>query len=246
MGYNEEANLRELLPTVSWADEIIYIDSFSTDNTAEVCAQHGVRHVNMAFEGFGKLRNRALDLATHGWIVSIDSDERATPEFAEELKQTLQNPQYDAYFVPRRNTFLGRPLQHSGMYPDYRQPQVFRKGALRYREDLVHEDYDCASPKGYFKNFIWQHPWPTLKVMLAKGERYTTLMAEKKYSRGERATWEKLVLNPPAAFFKKLLLQLSILDGMPGFFIAMIHAHYTFVKYAKLWELEHSSPPKLP
>src|SRR4051812_31842321 len=89
IGYNEEANLRALLPTVKWADEILYVDSFSTDKTSEFCAANGIRHVNVPFEGFGKLRNRAIELASHDWIVSIDTDERSTPEFAEEVRQTI-------------------------------------------------------------------------------------------------------------------------------------------------------------
>lgn len=239
IGYNEKLNLSELLPTVKWADEILYVDSFSADGTAKLCAEHGVRHENVAFEGFGKLRNQAVALATHDWIVSIDTDERSTPEFAEEVRRTLQSPQHDAYFVPRRNTFLGRPIHHSGMYPDYRQPQVFNRRKFRYREELVHESFDCDGSVGYFKNFIWQHPWPTLQVVSAKGDRYTTLMARRKFEQGQRAGLADLTVRPFAAFLKKLFLQRGLLDGLPGLVIAAIHAHYTFMKYAKLWELEH-------
>ena len=133
--FNEAQNLRELLPTVTWADEVVVVDSFSTDGTAAVCAQFGARHVNVKFEGFGKLRNQALALLKHDWVVSIDSDERSTPEFAEEVRRTLAAPQPQAaYFVPRHNTFLGHPVRHGGLYPDYRQPQVFdrRKFCLLY------------------------------------------------------------------------------------------------------------------
>jgi glycosyltransferase involved in cell wall biosynthesis len=243
IGYNEEANLRALLPTVKWADEILYVDSFSTDQTSQVCAENGVRHHNVKFEGFGKLRNDAVALASHEWIVSIDTDERSTPEFEAEVRRTLEAPRHDAYFVPRRNTFLGRPIRHSGMYPDYRQPQVFRKGKLRYREDLVHESFDCSGSIGYFKNFIWQHPWPTLKVMTSKGDRYTTLMAQRKFAQGQRARVSQMVINPMAALFKKLIVHRSVLDGVPGIMIAFIHAHYTFMKYAKLWELQNKRTP---
>src|SRR6202041_1552281 len=127
-------NLREVLPTVLWADEVVVVDSFSTDETAVVCAQFNVRHKNIKFEGFGKLRNDALKLLKYDWVVSIDSDERSTPEFAEEVRRTLASPQHAAYLVPRLNTFLGRPVRHGGMYPDYRQPQVFDRRRFRYRE----------------------------------------------------------------------------------------------------------------
>ncbi len=239
IGYNEEANLRELLPTVAWADEILYVDSFSTDGTAGLCATAGVRHVNVPFEGFGKLRNQALKLASHDWMVSIDTDERSTPEFAAEVRQTLAEPRHVAYFVPRRNTFLGRPVRFGGFYPDYRQPQVFDRRTFRYREDLVHESYECDGSIGHFKNPIWQHPFPTLDVVLSKTDRYTTLVARRYFEAGRRAGIGSLVFNPPAGFLKRYLLKLGLLDGTAGFMLAALHAYYTFLKYAKLWELQH-------
>ncbi len=243
IGYNEEANLRALLPTVKWADEILYVDSFSTDGTTKLCAENGVRHVNVPFEGFGKLRNKAIELASNDWIVSIDTDERATPEFAAEVRRTLETPQHAAYFVPRRNTFLGHPVRFGGMYPDYRQPQVFDRRKLRYREDLVHEGFECDGSVGHFRNAIWQHPWPTLAVLLAKNERYSTLMARRYHEAGRHAGLFRLLVHPSAAFAKKYVLEQGFRDGLPGFLIACFHGYYTFVKYAKLWELQHSSPP---
>ena len=240
--FNEAQNLREVLPTVLWADEVVVVDSFSTDDTAAVCAQFGARHVNVKFEGFGKLRNDALALLKHDWVVSIDTDERSTPEFAGEVRRTLAAPRHAAYFVPRRNTFLGRPMRFSGMYPDYRQPQVFDRRKFRYREDPVHEGFECSGSIGYFKNFIWQHPWPTLDVILSKGQRYSTLMARRRFEQGKRAGLAQLVFNPPAAFVKKFILEQGFRDGMHGFLISVQHAYYTFMKYAKLWELEQKEP----
>ncbi|HZT23126.1 MAG TPA: glycosyltransferase family 2 protein [Verrucomicrobiae bacterium] len=239
IAYNEAPNLREVLPTVLWADEVVVVDSFSTDDTAAVCTQFGVRHVNIPFEGFGKLRNAALALLKHDWVVSIDSDERGTPEFAEEVRCTLTAPRHAAYFVPRRNTFLGRPVRFGGMYPDYRQPQVFDRRKFRYREDPVHEGFHCDGSIGYFKHFIWQHPWPSLKVIMQKGDRYTTLAAQQRFGRGQRAGALQLWGHPLAAFLKKYFLQQGFRDGVPGLMIATLHAFYTFVKYAKMWELQH-------
>src|SRR5436309_2141126 len=102
LAYQEEANLRQVLPTVTWADEVLVVDSFSTDGTAQLCREAGVRHANVAFQGFGQLRNEALKLASHDWVVSIDSDERSTPEFAAEVRQTVNAPKHAAYLVPRR------------------------------------------------------------------------------------------------------------------------------------------------
>jgi glycosyltransferase involved in cell wall biosynthesis len=240
--FNEAQNLREVLPTVLWADEVVVVDSFSTDDTAAVCAQFGVRHVNIKFEGFGKLRNDALALLKHNWVVSIDSDERSTPEFAGEVRRTIAAPRHAAYFVPRRNTFLGYPMRFSGMYPDYRQPQVFDRRKFKYREDAVHEGFECSGSTGYFKNFIWQHPWPTLQVIMQKGDRYTTLVARQRFEKGKRAGVAQLLGHPPAAFFKKYFIQQGFRDGVPGLIIATQHAFFTFVKYAKLWELQNGGP----
>jgi len=239
IAYNEAHNLREVLPTVSWADEVVVVDSFSTDDTAAVCAKFGARHENIKFQGFGKLRNDALALLKHNWVVSIDSDERSTPEFAEEVRRTLTAPAHAAYFVPRLNYFLGRPVRYCGLYPDYRQPQVFDRRQLQYEEDLVHERFKCTGSMGYFKNPILQHPWPSLAVVLAKMDRYTTLMAERYFRAGRSAGFKELALNPVGAFLKKYIVQQGFREGIPGLMVSAIHGYYTFLKYAKLWELRN-------
>jgi len=241
---NEADNLRAVLPTAMWADEVVVVDSFSTDATAQVCAQFGVRHVNLKFEGFGKLRNDALALLQHDWVVSIDSDERSTPEFAEEVRRTLIAPTCAAYFVPRRNTFLGRPVRYGGMYPDYRQPQVFDRRQFKYREDAVHESFHCTGRVGYFKNSIWQHPWPTLDTIFSKGQRYSALMAQHRFDKGQRAGAMRMVCHPPLAFIKKYFWEQAFRDGVPGLVISLQFASYTFQKYARLWELGERSKRK--
>lgn len=238
IAFNEAQNLREVLPTVLWADEVVVVDSFSTDDTAAVCAQFGARHENVKFQGFGKLRNDALALLKNDWVVSIDSDERSTAEFADEVRRTLAAPKHDAYFVPRLNTFLGRPVRHGGMYPDYRQPQVFDRRKFRYREDLVHEGYECTGSIGYFHSPIQQHPWPTMAALLKKMDRYTTLMAQRRFDAGKRSSVAKMLFAPPIGFLRKYVFQQGFRDGMPGFIMAAEHGCYTFIKYAKLWELE--------
>lgn len=244
IAYQEAANLREVLPTVTWADEVVVVDSFSADDTAQVCAEFGVRHVNIKFEGFGKLRNQALALLKHDWVVSIDSDERSTPEFAREVRETLIAPKCAAYFVPRRNTFLGKPIRFCGMYPDYRQPQMFDRRRFHYRADIVHEGFECSGSVGHFTHAIVQHPFPTLAAVMVKNERYTTLMARRYFAAGRRAGFSQLVLHPVGGFVKKYFFQQGFREGMHGFLIAALHAYYTFIKYAKLWELQHNPAVK--
>ncbi|HUR45677.1 MAG TPA: hypothetical protein VMZ27_07360, partial [Candidatus Saccharimonadales bacterium] len=146
-------------------------------------------------------------------------------------------PTHDAYFVPRLNYFLDRPIKYCGMYPDFRQPQLFNRKKFRYREDLVHEGFVCDGSLGYCRNPVIQHPFPTLAVMMAKIERYTTLMATRRFEDNNRAGLGHLILSPLAAFLKKFFVQQGFREGAHGFVFSVLHAYYTFLKYAKLWEL---------
>jgi len=238
--FNEARQLRAVLESVKWADEIIVVDSFSTDGTVEIAREFGAKIISEKFCGFGKLRNLALAAAKHDWLFSIDADERCAPEFVDELRETLVEPEHAAYFVPRRNTFLGRPVRFGGMYPDYRQPQVFDRRRFQYREDLVHEGFNCDGSVGYFKHPIWQHPFPTLAVVMAKNEKYTSLMAQRYFAAGRRAGPAHLAFHPLGGFVKKFFFQQGFREGVPGFLIAALHGYYTFIKYAKLWELQHN------
>src|ERR1051325_8532698 len=135
MSYNEARQIREVMETIKWADEIVLLDSFSTDGTVEIAREYGAKIVSEKFCGFGRLRNLALAASSNDWMVSIDSDERCTPAFAAEVRSLVKTPAHDAYFVPRLNYFLDRPIKYCGMYPDYRQPQFFNRKKFRYRED---------------------------------------------------------------------------------------------------------------
>ncbi|MCG8568058.1 MAG: glycosyltransferase family 2 protein, partial [Desulfobacterales bacterium] len=142
IAYNEEDKLKDALESVQWADEIVVADSFSTDNTAAVAEAHGARVVQVPFDGFGNLRNQAIAACSHDWIFSLDSDERCTLAAKDEIHDIINAPDsLDAYYVPRKNFFMGQWIRRSGYYPDYRQPQLFKKGALVFKPDAVHERY---------------------------------------------------------------------------------------------------------
>ena len=137
IAYNESEKISSAINSVLWADEIVVADSYSQDDTAALAEKMGARVVQIDFRGFGDLRNRAMDACSHDWIFSLDADERCTPEAKQEILKTISNPQaLDAYYVPRRNFFMGRWIKHSGFYPDYRQPQLFRKGTLIFKTTL--------------------------------------------------------------------------------------------------------------
>ena len=142
IAYNEADKIEAALKSVVWADEIVVADSFSTDGTPEIARKYTDRVLQLPFEGFGKLRNDVLGQLEGDWIFSLDADERCTEAAAAEIRRIVALPDAaDAYRVPRRNFLLGRWIRHSGWYPDYRQPQLFRRGKLRYTADAVHESY---------------------------------------------------------------------------------------------------------
>jgi len=235
---NEARQIRAVLESVKWADEIILVDSFSTDGTVEIAREYNARIISEKFCGFGKLRNRALDAAKHDWVFSIDADERCTPELGAEIRRELASPRFDAYRVPRKSHFLGQWIQHCGWYPDYRQPQLFDRTRLRYHDDLVHEGYTLSGRLGYLREHVLQYPWDTVEIATAKLQRYSSLMAQRYLDMNRRATLANLIGSPMAMFFKVLIMQQGFRDGRPGLLLAALYAYYTFLKYAKLWELQ--------
>ena len=237
IAYNDEPNMRACLESVAWADELIVVDSHSTDATEKISREFTDKVFQHEFKGFGQLRNEAVAHTTHDWVFSLDTDERATPEIRDEIRWTLERgPEADAYFVPRRNYFLGRWIRHCGWYPDYRQPQLFRKSRMRYREELVHEGFELEGRAGYLKAHILQYPFRDIDHYLTKMDRYSDLMARQMVEQGRRFRTHQLVTHPLFTFLKMYLGRAGFLDGMPGLILSGLYAYYTFVKYAKLWE----------
>ena len=245
MAYNDEPNMRACLESVTWADEIVVVDSFSTDRTAVIAKEFTDRIFQHEFRGFGRLRNEATARASHDWIFSLDTDERATPEVRDEVRRTMVSGQADAYFIPRKNFFLGRWIRHCGFYPDYRQPQLFRKGSVRYREgDVVHEGFDITGKAGYFTQAIFQYPFRNIDHYLAKMDRYSDLMARRMAAQGRRFRPHQLVSHPLFTFLKMYVGRSGWRDGMPGLILSGLYGYYTFLKYAKFWEIQVSDSSK--
>ncbi|GJL62134.1 MAG: alpha-L-glycero-D-manno-heptose beta-1,4-glucosyltransferase [Nitrospirales bacterium] len=241
IAYNDEANMRACLESLHWADELIIVDSFSTDQTTKISQEYTNRVYQHAFHGFGRLRNEAMAHASYDWVFSLDTDERATLEVRDEIRRYLaEGPKAQAYFVPRLNNFLGRWIKHCGWYPDYRQPQFFHKSHMRYHDDLVHESYSVTGQIGYFKNHVTQYPFRNIDQYFMKMDRYSSLMSKEMRRRGRRFHRHQLISHPLFTFLKMYVLRLGFLDGKPGLVLSGLYAYYTFVKYAKLWELTHN------
>jgi glycosyltransferase involved in cell wall biosynthesis len=242
VAYNEAEKIAETIKSALWADEVVVVDSWSTDGTATIAQQLGARVVQVAFEGFGHLRNQAIAACQHDWIFSLDADECCPPEAAQEIREIVNHAApADAYWVPRRNFFMGRWIKHSGWYPNFRQPQLFRRGAVVYDNQPVHEGYELhtTKPMGTLKHAIWQFPFKDMSQVMHKANRYSSLGAEKiahkKISMGTalgHGLW---------SFIKHYLFKLGFLDGWPGFVIAFGNFEGTFYRYVKALEIQKGS-----
>jgi len=247
IAFNEAEKVRATIESVRWADEVVLIDSHSTDATADIAQSLGVRVVQVEFKGFGDLRNQALAACSHDWIFSLDADERCTPEAESEIRAITANPQsLDAYWTPRRNYFMGRWIKHSGWYPNYRQPQLFRKGTLRYDQKPVHEGFELltSKPPGHMKNAIWQFPFKNLAEVMHKANRYSTLGAEK--IKHKKLSMGSALTHGLWAFVKHYVFKRGFLDGWAGFVIALGNFEGTFYRYAKAVEMQREGNWKAP
>ena len=245
IAYNEAAKIKAAVESVLWADEIVVADSNSTDGTAEIADGLGARVVQIPFQGFGELRNRAIEACRCDWIFSLDSDERCTKELRDEILGLLGGTlAHEVYRVPRRNYMMGRWIRGSGWYPNFRQPQLFRNGAMRYTPDPVHEGYEVLTdkPVGTLRNAVWQMPFRNLEEVIRKIDRYSTLgtqrLAHKKVSMAGavgHAAW---------AFLKHYFVKRGFIDGWAGFVIAFGNFEGTFYRYAKRYEqMQNWAPP---
>ena len=240
IAFNEAEKIRDAVSSVLWADEIVVADSHSTDDTQQIAESLGARVVQIPFHGFGDLRNRAIEACRGEWIFSLDSDERCTPEVRDEVLAIVARPATagapDVYRVPRRNWFMGRWIRHSGWYPNFRQPQLFRRGAMAYTLEPVHEGYRLLTdrPVGVLTHAIWQFPFADLGEVVQKLNRYSTLGAAKVGA--GRASMGRALASAVWAFVKHLVFKRGVFDGWAGFVIAFAYFEQTFYRYAKRYE----------
>ena len=248
LAFNEEAKIEDCVKSVTWADEVIVIDSHSTDKTAEIAVRLGAKVLQVDFEGFGGIRVAGITHTQHDWILSIDSDERCTPNARQEILEIINSEDSkDVYYIPRRNIFMGKKIRFCGWYPNYRQPQLFRRGKLTYEaKDLVHEGYKIDGAIGYLKQDITQIPFTGVSEILYKMNRYSDLGAEKLLQKGMSSpSFPYILFRSLWTFIRIYLLRLGILDGIPGFVIALSNFEGTFYRYLKLRELYRANSSKL-
>jgi len=224
------------LESLSFVDDIVIVDSASTDETLAIAARHGARVVQKEWLGFGRQKQFAVEQAKHDWVLCVDSDERISPELAESIRAAMAAPVSPVYRMARCNRFLGRWLRHGEGYPDW-SPRLFNRLNARWSEDLVHEKVLYAVTPGTLRGDLMHDSSDDLATYLDRQNRYTTLAARQAYERGRRANALHLLLSPVVRFFKFYLFRLGFLDGLPGLLHISIGCMNSYMKYAKLIEL---------
>jgi glycosyltransferase involved in cell wall biosynthesis len=240
LAFNEEAKIEDCVKSVTWADEVVVIDSHSTDKTAEIAEKLGAKVVQVDFAGFGGIRVAGITHTQHDWVLSIDSDERCTHQAKKEILDIINSEDAkDVYYIPRRNIFMGKKIRFCGWYPNYRQPQLFRRGKLIYNaKDLVHEGFKIEGSIGYLKKDITQIPFTGVSEIFYKMNRYSDLGAKKLLQKGKKLpSFPYILFRSIWTFIRIYFIRLGVLDGIPGFVIALSNFEGTFYRYLKLREL---------
>lgn len=238
---NEEGRIADCLASVAWADEIVVVDSGSSDSTREIALRYTDRVHEIPWRGFGPQKQAAVELASHDMILVVDCDERVTPELAEEITALLGRQGIaPGYSIPRR-TFIGRKeIRHCGWYPD-RTIRFFDRRKARLSDDLVHERVIVSGEVGSCHGHLLHYSFAGMPDLLAKLNRYTDLSARQMFEKGRRCSIMDLTVRPLFTFLKTYVMKLGFLDGVEGLEIAVSNGITVFFKYAKLRELKGSA-----
>jgi glycosyltransferase involved in cell wall biosynthesis len=236
---NEEANLADCLASLEGiAQQIVVVDTNSSDRTLDIAKSYGaVIAQPQDWPGFGPQKNRALDLATGEWVLSLDADERLTPALKSEIVTAIHHSAHvDCFAIPRLSWYCGRFIRHSGWNPDY-VDRLFKRGSARFSDDLVHERLITSGQVAKLENPMLHYSFMNYSQVLQKIDRYSTASAEQAFAKGKTSTPLKAVLHGAWSFFRTYFLRAGFLDGPQGFTLAMSNAQGTYYRYVKLWHL---------
>ena len=242
---NEASNIDDALASVAWANEIIVVDCGSTDETVALVRRHTDRVSHRDWTGYGDQKNHATGLAMHDWVLSLDADERVSPELATEITTLLgQSPAHRGYRMPRTTQYLGRWIRTTDWYPD-RQLRLYDRRVAVWSADRVHESVRVDASVGRLRHEIRHYSYRNISDHLATIDRYATLAARQLRDNGRRAGPLDLVVHPPAAFLRNYLIRRGCVQGVPGLIVSLMNTYSVFLRYAKLWELQneqHGTP----
>ncbi len=222
--FNSEKIIEDAVKSALFADEILILDSGSNDKTVEIAGNLGARVEYQKWLGFGRQKQKAVELAENDWVFVLDSDERITEALQKEINAVLQKPSFVGYTVPRLNNFFGKFIRHGGFYPD-RSVRLFNRQHAKFTEDIVHEKVVVNNKMGHLKQTMIHFAYDTVEEFIAKQNRYSTL--------GAKRNRLKAIVSPLWTFVRIYLLKLGFLDGWHGFIIAKLYSQYAFWKYIK-------------
>ncbi len=235
---NAASQIEACLKSAAFADEIVVVDSGSRDDTREIALKYGARVLHQDWLGFGRQKQFAVEQAGHDWVLCLDADERVSDLLRASIVETLQAPRFQAYRMPRCNRFMGRWLRHGEGYPDW-SLRLFDRRVANWSEDEVHEKVLTTSPAGSLQGDLLHESQESIAAYLEKQNRYTSLQAEHLCRQGKRGSNGQLVFSPLLRFVKFYFLRRGFLDGTPGLVHILIGCFNSFVKYAKLHELNN-------
>jgi glycosyltransferase involved in cell wall biosynthesis len=238
---NEAAHIEAALASVAWADEIVVLDAGSSDATVEIARRRATRVEVRDWPGYGAQKNRAAELASNDWILSLDADERVTPELAAEIREVLKQPAEAGYRIPRVTWYLGRWIRSTDWYPDL-QLRLYDRRKGRWSLRSVHESIDLTGRPGRLRHELQHYAYRDVSHHLSTIDRYTTLAADQWLADGRRTTALAAVAHPPLAFLRNYILRGGIKDGGAGLLISALNSYYVFLKLVKLWERQHRAP----
>jgi len=244
IAFNEEKKIAEAIESVAWADEILLVDSESTDRTRAIAESYGAKVLVQKWLGFSKQKQFAVDRAAHDWIFSLDADERVSDKLKSEileLKRVQMNDLADGYKVPRLSFYMNRPIRHGGWYPDW-QLRFFNRRQGSWKEVLIHESVQMNENakieklSGDIHHFTVENASHHHRMI---GERYAPLAAAQIFERGKKSSVFKIAIVGLTTFLQTYLLKGGFFDGLAGFWIARFAAHHAFLKYLLLWEMQN-------
>lgn len=244
---DEEKNIGDALESVKDFEDIVVLDTYSNDATVEICRRYPVRLYQHAWQGYARQKQMAVDYAEKDWVLILDADERVTPELKEEIirlfmahRSRITEHDYCGFYVPRKNFFLGRWIRHSGWWPDYTL-RLFRKDLSYIEQREVHEKVIVKGPVDYMKNPLEHYTYRTISDYIKKMEGYSTLSAKEILSKNPQPSSlslaVKMLVSPVFTFLKMLFIKQGFRDGIHGLMLAVLYSFYTFLKYAKAWEM---------
>ncbi|MDI1231522.1 MAG: glycosyltransferase family 2 protein [Methylobacter sp.] len=234
---NEAEHISRCLASVSWADEIIVLDSGSVDGTVDLCKAYTDKVFMTDWPGFGKQKQRALDKAQGDWVLSIDADEVVTSELRMEIEKALQQERYQGYEIPRLSSYCGRQMRHGGWWPDY-VLRLFRRDCAQFTDSVVHERIIVQGQISQLITPLLHDAFVNLDEVLHKVNSYSALGAEMLYQRGVRSSLAKAILKGLWTFIRTYWIKAGILDGRQGLMLSISNAEGAYYKYLKLWELQ--------